>query len=79
MPDPASPFPFPVLDLRDLDSPATALKFRDALREATHTTGFFYLVGTGVTAELETRLLDTVRQFFSLPIEDKLEIENVKR
>lgn len=72
-------FPFPVLDLRDLDDPAKAEKFRTDLREATHNVGFFYLTGTGVTSDLERRLLSNVRQFFALPEEVKLEIENTKR
>ncbi|GAA3035217.1 isopenicillin N synthase family dioxygenase [Microbacterium dextranolyticum] len=68
----------PVLDLSDLDrGPAQAARFRDALRAATHDVGFFYLTGTGVTPELESRLHRTARAFFDLPEADKLAIENV--
>lgn len=78
MTNPASPFP--VLDLRELDrGEAAATAFRAALLKATHEVGFFYLVGTGITPELEDRLLRTVRAFFALDEEKKLEIENVKR
>ncbi|BEI80826.1 hypothetical protein CcaverHIS002_0113550 [Cutaneotrichosporon cavernicola] len=73
------PFPFPVLDLRELDGGEdAAARFRAALLRATHEVGFFYLVGTGVNPDLEARLLTAARAFFALPDKDKLEIENVK-
>lgn len=69
----------PVLDLSELDrGPDAAARFRDDLRAATHEVGFFYLIGTGVPAELEARLHHAARAFFALPEADKLEIENVK-
>jgi isopenicillin N synthase-like dioxygenase len=69
----------PVLDLSLLDQgPAASARFRDELRAATHDVGFFYLVGTGVTPELEARLGRVAREFFALPEADKLAIENVK-
>lgn len=75
-----SSFPFPVLDLRELDrGEDAAARFRADLLKATHEVGFFYLVGTGVSPELEVRLLSAARAFFALPEADKLEIENVKR
>lgn len=68
----------PVLDLSLLDEgPDAAARFRDDLRAATHDVGFFYLTGTGVSAELEARLLQTAKDFFALPEADKLAIENV--
>ena len=68
----------PILDLSLLDQgDAAAAHFRDELRAATHDVGFFYLTGTGVSAELEQRLLDVSRNFFALPEADKLAIENV--
>ncbi|WP_243076793.1 isopenicillin N synthase family oxygenase [Microbacterium sp. SS28] len=69
----------PILDLSLLDQgPEAAERFRDELRAATHDVGFFYLTGTGVTPELEARLHGAARDFFALPEEDKLAIENVK-
>ncbi|MDQ1129120.1 isopenicillin N synthase family oxygenase [Microbacterium sp. SORGH_AS_0888] len=69
----------PVLDLSLLDQgPDAAARFREQLREATHEVGFFYLVGTGITPELEERLLRAARDFFALPEADKLAIENVR-
>lgn len=68
----------PVLDLSQLDAgPEAAERFRDDLRRATHDVGFFYLMGTGVTPELEARLHRTARAFFALPEADKLAIENI--
>jgi len=68
----------PVLDLTALDAgPDDAARFRDDLRAATHDVGFFYLTGTGVSAELEARLHRAARDFFALPDADKLAIENV--
>jgi isopenicillin N synthase-like dioxygenase len=69
----------PVLDLSELDrGPESAARFRDDLRTATHEVGFFYLTGTGIPAELEERLHRAAIDFFALPEEDKLAIENVK-
>ncbi|ALJ21090.1 oxidoreductase [Microbacterium sp. No. 7] len=68
----------PVLDLSLLDQGEdAAARFRDELRAATHDVGFFYLTGTGVTPELEGRLLEAAHTFFALPEEEKLSIENV--
>lgn len=68
----------PILDLSLLDQGEdAAARFRDELRAATHDVGFFYLTGTGVTPELEARLLDAAHTFFALPEEEKLAIENV--
>lgn len=69
----------PILDLSQLDEgAAAAARFRHDLRAATHDVGFFYLTGTGVTSELSGRLHQAALDFFALPDEDKLSIENVK-
>ncbi|HET8602026.1 MAG TPA: 2-oxoglutarate and iron-dependent oxygenase domain-containing protein [Segeticoccus sp.] len=67
----------PVLDLRQSADPATAPVFRDALREATHEYGFFYLIGHGLEAERIAELFAVARRFFALPEADKLAIENL--
>jgi len=68
----------PVLDLSLLDQgPDAAARFREELRAATHDVGFFYLTGTGVSPELEARLLQAAKDFFALPEAEKLSIENV--
>lgn len=69
----------PILDLSQLDAgDEAAAEFREQLRAATHDVGFFYLTGTGIPAELEQRLHRTAREFFELPDEAKLAIENIK-
>lgn len=68
----------PILDLSDLDQgPEATARFCADLRRATRDVGFFYLTGTGVTPELESRLHRAAIDFFALPLEDKLAIENV--
>jgi isopenicillin N synthase-like dioxygenase len=68
----------PVLDLSLLDQgPDATARFRDELRAATHDVGFFYLTGTGVSPELEAKLLQAAKDFFALPEAEKLAIENV--
>ncbi|MGI4894072.1 MAG: isopenicillin N synthase family dioxygenase [Janthinobacterium lividum] len=67
----------PVLDMSRLDAgPEEAAAFRDRLRDVMHDVGFFYLEGHGVPQDLVDELLAVSRQFFALPVEDKLAIEN---
>ncbi|GAA2892869.1 isopenicillin N synthase family dioxygenase [Microbacterium esteraromaticum] len=69
----------PVLDLSQLDAgDEAAARFRADLRAATRDVGFFYLTGTGIPSELEHRLHRAARDFFALPDDDKLAIENIK-
>ncbi|GAA1700594.1 2-oxoglutarate and iron-dependent oxygenase domain-containing protein [Microbacterium sediminicola] len=71
--------PVPVLDLARLDAGDDAAEgFRNDLRRATHEVGFFSLVGHGIPADLQERLLQTSRAFFALPEDAKLEIENLR-
>lgn len=69
----------PILDLSLLEAgDEAAAQFRADLRTAAHEVGFFYLTGTGIPAELTTRLHRAARDFFALPEADKLAIENIK-
>jgi isopenicillin N synthase-like dioxygenase len=68
----------PILDLSRLDAgDAEAAQFRADLLKATHEVGFFYLVGHGVSRDLIDELLTVSRQFFDLPTEAKLQVENI--
>lgn len=59
----------PILDLAESDrAPA---RFQALLREAAHESGFFYLVGHGVTQDQMNRVLRLARQFFALPLDTK--------
>jgi isopenicillin N synthase-like dioxygenase len=68
----------PILDLSQLDAgDQEAARFRADLLDATHNVGFFYLVGHGVDQQLIDDLLRVSREFFDLPAEEKLQLENV--
>jgi isopenicillin N synthase-like dioxygenase len=54
-----------------------AANFRDELRNAMHDVGFLYLAGHGIPQQLIDNMLDISRQFFNLPIEQKLAVENI--
>lgn len=60
----------PVLDLRDLDDPATSVAFERKLRDATRNIGFFYLTGVPL-GDLGARMLAYAREFFALPESEK--------
>ncbi len=65
----------PVLDLADLDGgPDAVTAFRETLREATHTVGFFHLRHR-IPSEVIDELFEVTRRFFALPEADKLAIE----
>jgi isopenicillin N synthase-like dioxygenase len=66
----------PVLDLADAGGDPGA--FRARLREATHESGFFYLVGHGVPAEQLGEVLRLAREFFALPGAVKDDISQLK-
>ncbi|WOO80346.1 putative 2-oxoglutarate-dependent dioxygenase DIN11 [Vanrija pseudolonga] len=69
----------PILDLALLSQgEAASQRFRDELTRVTHEVGFFYLVNSGLSADLQQRMLATTRAFFALPDEQKLAIHNVK-
>lgn len=66
----------PVLDLRDAAQNPEA--FRLHLREATHTSGFFYLTGHGIPAHAINEVLSLAREFFALPDASKDAISQLK-
>jgi isopenicillin N synthase-like dioxygenase len=49
----------------------------DRLRSALHEAGFLYLSGHGFAPELVDRMFGLARQFFALPLADRMAIENV--
>ena len=66
----------PILDLSEAD--AERAGFRAKLREAAHDIGFFYLVGHGVPRTQMEQTLALARDFFSLPVQTKNEISQLK-
>ncbi|TFD53549.1 isopenicillin N synthase family oxygenase [Cryobacterium frigoriphilum] len=68
----------PVLDFSQLDAGVeAAARFRSELLRVTHEVGFFYLTGHGVDPNLTAELLRVSREFFDLPDEQKLALENI--
>lgn len=68
----------PVLDISQLEQgPEARARFLEDLRNATHNIGFFVLTGHGIPDTLQADLLRVSREFFALPENEKLEIENV--
>lgn len=53
-------------------------EFQQALLDAAHNVGFFYLADHGIPDMVIESVLDTARKFFALPDADKLAIEMVK-
>jgi len=65
----------PVIDVTPLvSSKGDVQSVADQIREACCEHGFFYIVGHGVDAELQDRLQELSRQFFSLDMETKMAI-----
>ncbi|WP_406631586.1 isopenicillin N synthase family dioxygenase [Amycolatopsis sp. WGS_07] len=67
----------PLLDLSRFRRPGRAA-FLAELRAAAHDVGFFYVVGHGVSGELARGIFAAAKEFFALPVEQRLAIENVR-
>ncbi|MCC3280400.1 isopenicillin N synthase family oxygenase [Arthrobacter sp. zg-Y40] len=74
------PEAIPVLDLSTARNPDGSFspEFIDRLRDATHRIGFFQLVGYGAGEAMVEKLFDVTKQFFDLPLEDRLALDNRK-
>jgi len=70
----------PIIDLKDLKSqdPADRRRIADEVRDACIQVGFFYVVNHGIPEHMTEGALEMAKNFFSLPIEAKMEIENRK-
>jgi isopenicillin N synthase-like dioxygenase len=67
----------PIVDFSLLNgSVEDVAAFREQLRTVTHEVGFFYLVGHGITQERMRDYIRVSREFFELPEEEKLKLEN---
>ncbi|MDH6409403.1 isopenicillin N synthase-like dioxygenase [Aurantimicrobium minutum] len=53
-------------------------ELRDQLRRVTHEVGFFYLTGHGIDRDFIKEFVSTSREFFTLPEESKLSLENTQ-
>jgi isopenicillin N synthase-like dioxygenase len=74
----ASRLALPLIDISRLrgsvDDRAALLA---GLRQAAHEVGFFYVVGHGVPAEVTDGIFAAAKRFFALPLQRRLEIENL--
>jgi isopenicillin N synthase-like dioxygenase len=75
----ANPVPaLPIIDLSRFRDPiADREAFLTELRRAAHEVGFFYVTGHGVPEAVTGGILAAAREFFALPVEQRLEIENI--
>ncbi|HYJ74479.1 MAG TPA: 2-oxoglutarate and iron-dependent oxygenase domain-containing protein [Kineosporiaceae bacterium] len=67
----------PLVDVSRFRDPAQREAFLADLRHAAHDVGFFYVVGHGIPPEVTDGVMAAAREFFALPLEQRLEIENV--
>lgn len=75
----AEPASLPIIDLALLGAGCANRSAHIAhLRAVLHDHGFFYLAGHGVDPMLVERTIAISKQFFALPLEDKLEIDIVQ-
>lgn len=68
----------PVLDLgraRQANGSFSA-DFIEQLRNATHSVGFFQITGYGAAPGQAEQLLDVIRRFFALPLEERMKLDN---
>ncbi|KAF9137368.1 hypothetical protein BGX30_010298, partial [Mortierella sp. GBA39] len=59
------------LSLRDYLSPETRTQFLKEMRQSLVTIGTFYIKDHGVATSLTMSAMQTVRDYFSLPLEEK--------
>jgi isopenicillin N synthase-like dioxygenase len=74
----------PIIDLGRLRGPGALLPSTERalalveLREALHVQGFIYVVNHGVDGSITDNIFSAARDFFALPLEERLAIENIK-
>jgi isopenicillin N synthase-like dioxygenase len=68
----------PVLDLSTARQPYGSFspEFIEQLRYATHNVGFFQITGYGASPGQAEHLLDVIRRFFDLPLEERMKLDN---
>lgn len=67
----------PLVDISRFRDPAQREAFLEDLRHAAHDVGFFYVTGHGIEPAVTDAVLAAAREFFALPLEDRLAVENV--
>ena len=70
----------PILDISGFRADPTssaAAAFVDQLRAVCHDVSFFYVSGHGIPSELDQQVTAQAREFFRLPLEERLAIQNI--
>ncbi|KAI0365343.1 Clavaminate synthase-like protein [Pilatotrama ljubarskyi] len=67
----------PIIDLKDVDSPdpKTRKALADAVRDASINVGFLYVKNHGIPEETIQSALSATKEFFSLPLDKKMELD----
>ncbi|KAI0629793.1 Clavaminate synthase-like protein [Trametes polyzona] len=67
----------PIIDLKDIDDPSPEAKNRlgDAVRDACINVGFLYVKNHGIPESVIEEALSASKEFFSLPLDDKMELD----
>ncbi|KAK5050926.1 hypothetical protein LTR84_003485 [Exophiala bonariae] len=60
-----------LIDITNFDAPGEKKRLAEQLRKAVHETGFFSVIGTGLTEEEVQRQYNIGQAFFDLPVEEK--------
>lgn len=68
----------PILDISTFDTAEGRRSLSEKISAACREHGFFYIAGHGISESLQRNLLALSRQFFALPLAEKLEIEMAK-
>ncbi|KAL7279630.1 hypothetical protein ACG7TL_006036 [Trametes sanguinea] len=67
----------PIIDLKDVDSPDPTVRraLGKAVRDACINVGFLYVKNHGISEEIIEKALSESKEFFSLPLEKKMELD----
>lgn len=71
----------PQVDFTNMSSPsltsrqAVAAEISSAFRDS----GFLYAVNHGIDERLQEELYEVIKEFFALPLEEKMEVRTIKR
>ncbi|KAI8986155.1 Clavaminate synthase-like protein [Trametes punicea] len=67
----------PIIDLKEIDKPGPTIRkaLADAVRDACMNVGFLYVKNHGISEDIIERAFAASKEFFSLPLEKKMELD----
>ncbi|KAH9030324.1 2OG-Fe-II oxygenase [Lactarius pseudohatsudake] len=70
----------PIIDLKDIGDPTPDVQraLAKQIRDACIDVGFFYVTNHGISEETIAAVLASMKTYFSLPLETKMELDNTK-